>query len=284
MSYGFPEWWLAPAKLNLMLRILGRRADGYHNLQTVFQFVDLADRLSFQLRNDGLIRRLGGAPGIDEADDLVVRAATLLQQSTHCPQGVTIRLEKQIPLGGGLGGGSSDAATCLHALNLLWKLGLQCDQLAELGQSLGADVPVFVRGEASWGEGIGERLLPMEIPELWYLVVFPGLSVSTAAIFNDGALTRNSSPITIADFQQGDRRNDCLPVVRRRHPEIGKLLDWLNTQMPAYLTGTGSCLFAVAESRMHAEMLQSRCPVGVKTWVARGCNRSPLLEQCVVFG
>lgn len=271
--------WPAPAKLNLMLRILGRRPDGYHRLQTVFQIVDRADRLWFSVRQDGAIRRAQALPGVPESADLTVRAARVLQSFAGCRLGAEIRLEKILPMGGGLGGGSSDAATVLVALNRLWGLDLDEDTLARLALPLGADVPVFVRGRAAWGEGVGEELTPIELPEPWYLVLVPPCQVSTAAVFSDPQLTRDSLPVKISDFVRGDRRNDCLAVVRRGYPAVAEALDWLGNRGGGYLTGTGGCVFAVFETREAALAACECAPADVQAFVARGLNRSPLLDR-----
>ena len=276
---GWSCGWPAPAKLNLMLRVTGRRPDGYHELQTVFQFLDLADRLDFRLREDGAIRRETPLPGVAEAADLCLRAARLLQQEAGVRQGVEIRLHKRLPMGGGLGGGSSDAASVLVALNRLWGCGLDEAALAALGLRLGADVPVFVRGRAAWAEGVGERLEPVELEQPWYLVLLPPCHVSTAEVFAAPELTRNSAPITIRAFVAGDRRNDCLPVVRSRYPEISQAIDWLGQFGEARLTGTGACVFAAFTERAQAEAVLADRPPGLDGWVAQGLNRSPLLER-----
>lgn len=271
--------WLAPAKLNLTLRVLGRRADGYHLLQSVFQFIDHCDRLFFDIRADGQVRRPWGPESVMAEQDLVVRAARLLQRETGCRQGVDIRVDKQLPMGGGLGGGSSDAATTLHALNRLWGLDLDSDKLAALGLELGADVPVFVRGRAAWAEGVGERLEPVTLPEPWYLVLVPPCQVSTAAVFGDPDLTRDSPSITIAGFVDGDDRNDCLPVVLRRHGPVAEAFQWLSARARARLTGTGCCLFAAFDERPEAEALRREAPAAWMPFVAKGCNCSPLMMQ-----
>jgi len=271
--------WPAPAKLNLTLRVLGRRGDGYHRLQTLFQFIDRCDWLSFGVRDDGHIRRLTEIPGVPAAADLSLRAAHRLQDVTGCGLGVEISIDKRLPQGGGLGGGSSDAATTLVALNRLWGTGLSEDELADLGLALGADVPVFVRGRAAWGEGVGERLATVEVPEPWYLVLTPDCAVSTAAVFADPELTRNSPSITIADFLCGDNRNDCLGVVRRRYPQVAEAIDWLSNHSPGRLTGTGACVFAVFDSKDAALSVLGRAPVGLKGFVAAGINRSLLLAR-----
>ena len=271
--------WPAPAKLNLMLRIVGRRPDGYHLLQTVFQFLDRGDWLWFDLRDDGLIERASEVPGVPAAADLTVRAARLLQQTTGVRRGATIRIAKRLPLGGGLGGGSSDAATTLVALNHLWRTGLTLAELAELGLTLGADVPVFVRGQAAWAEGVGERLTPVDLAEPWFVVLVPACPVATGAVFNDPDLTRNSPPITITDFAAGPGGNDCEAVVYRRYPEVAAAARWLKQYGQARLTGTGACVFAAFPDGPSAERVLARLPAGWTGFMARGCNRSPLHEH-----
>ncbi|HEB80594.1 MAG TPA: 4-(cytidine 5'-diphospho)-2-C-methyl-D-erythritol kinase [Chromatiales bacterium] len=273
--------WPAPAKLNLLLRIVGRRPDGYHRLQTVFQFIDRCDRLRFEPRRDARVRRTGGPAGVPETEDLTVRAARLLRETGGYRGGVDIHLDKRLPVGGGLGGGSSDAATTLVALNRLWDLDLSAERLAELGLQLGADVPVFVRGHTAWGEGVGEVLTPLELPCPWYLVLVPGVHVSTGTVFSAPELTRNSPPITITDFLSGTRTNDCESVVRMRYPEVAEALKWLGQRGEARLTGTGACVFAAYPERAHAEAVRATLPVGWNGFVARGLNRSPLLGRTV---
>ncbi|OYV76158.1 MAG: 4-(cytidine 5'-diphospho)-2-C-methyl-D-erythritol kinase [Chromatiales bacterium 21-64-14] len=270
--------WPAPAKLNLLLRVVGRRTDGYHRLQTVFQFLDRCDQLRFTPRPDAAVRRNGGPAGVPEDQDLTVRAARRLQEATGCRRGVEIHLDKRLPLGGGLGGGSSDAATTLVALNRIWGLGLGVEHLAELGLGLGADVPVFVRGHAAWGEGVGEQLTPLELETPWYLVLVPAVLVSTREVFQAPELTRNSVPITITDFLAGTTTNDCEPVVRARYPEVDQALAWLSRHGAARLTGTGACVFAGYPVRSHAEAVMAALPAGWNGFVARGLNRSPLLD------
>ena len=270
--------WLAPAKLNLMLRVVGRRADGYHELQTVFQFIDRCDRLWLEVRDDGRIRRATPVQGVEESQDLTVRAARALQQATGCRLGADIRCEKVLPMGGGLGGGSSDAATTLVALNHLWDTGLDEERLSELALPLGADVPVFVRGRAAWAEGVGERLDPVELPEPWYLVLIPDCSVSTKDVFSHPDLTRDSKLITLADFLSGDAVNDCLPVVRRHYPKVAAALELLSP-WGGRLTGTGACVFAVLEDEVSARAALAAMPAETRGFVAKGLNRSPLLRQ-----
>lgn len=274
--------WPAPAKLNLFLHVVGRRADGYHLLQTVFQFLDLADSLHFEPTADGRIERLSDLPGVAAESDLVVRAARALQRESGCRQGVRIRVDKRIPMGGGLGGGSSDAATTLVALDRLWGTGLGEDRLAALGLALGADVPVFVRGRAAWGEGVGERLEPLALPEPWFLVLHPGCHVSTPEVFGAAELTRNTPPLKIEDFLAGHPvGNDCEPVVRARHPEVDAALRWLALEAgaPARLTGTGACVFAAFGQREQAEAVLRRVPPGWRGFLARAMNESPLRQR-----
>ncbi|MES1195975.1 MAG: 4-(cytidine 5'-diphospho)-2-C-methyl-D-erythritol kinase, partial [Steroidobacter sp.] len=235
--------WPAPAKLNLFLHIVGRRADGYHLLQTAFQFINLCDQLHFYQRPAGVIERVSGADGVLPENDLVIRAARLLTSVAGKSAGVAIELIKHIPMQAGLGGGSSDAATTLVALNQLWSLGLGVDQLAELGLKLGADVPVFVRGRAAWAEGVGEILTPLELPEPWFLVIQPPVSVSTAEVFQSSELTRDTPVTTIRAFRAGEGRNDCAKAVCSRYPQVLQALEWLGQYAEARLTGTGACIF-----------------------------------------
>ncbi len=279
MSEASGGGWPAPAKLNLFLHITGRRPDGYHLLQTAFQFLDYGDALWFEPRNDGRVRRLTEVRGVPAETDLTVRAAELLKAETGCGLGVDIRIDKRLPMGGGLGGGSSDAATTLVALDHLWGLGLGEERLAALGLRLGADVPVFVRGRAAWAEGVGEVLQPIALPEPWYLVVVPPVTVSTAETFGDAELTRNCPPLTIRDFLSGAGGNVCEPVVRRRHPEVAEALDWLSVHGPARMTGTGCCVFAPFARREAADRVLAEVPADWDAFVARGVNRSPLLGR-----
>ncbi|EXJ15849.1 4-(cytidine 5'-diphospho)-2-C-methyl-D-erythritol kinase [Imhoffiella purpurea] len=271
--------WPAPAKLNLMLRVVGRRENGYHELQTVFQFVDRCDQLWLDVRDDGVVRRLGALSGVPEDQDLTVRAARALQQATGCRLGADIRCDKVLPMGGGLGGGSSDAATTLVALNHLWGTGLSEDALSEIALPLGADVPVFVRGRAAWAEGVGERLEPVDLPQPWYLVLVPACSVSTRDVFCHPELTRDSSCIKLADFLSGDAVNDCLPVVRREYPPVAEAIEWLDRWGGGRLTGTGACVFARFEERDRALDACRAAPEALRAFVARGLNRSPLLDR-----
>jgi 4-diphosphocytidyl-2-C-methyl-D-erythritol kinase len=271
--------WPAPAKLNLFLHVTGRRADGYHDLQTLFQLIDLADDLHIEVRADGKIERLAGAEGVPPEADLVVRAARALQEASGAALGATLSVTKRIPMGGGLGGGSSDAATVLVALNRMWDCGLSEDDLAAIGVKLGADVPVFVRGRSAWAEGRGERLTPVELPERCFVLVHPRVHVPTAAVFQAPELTRNSPPITMGGFLESGGRNDFEPVVRARYPEVARALDWLGQFAPARLTGTGSCIFAPCASRNEAQDIVERVPAQWRGMVARGMNVSPLLAE-----
>jgi 4-diphosphocytidyl-2-C-methyl-D-erythritol kinase len=272
--------WSAPAKLNLMLHVVGRRPDGYHELQTVFQLIDLCDHIEITVRTDGSIARPRGPDGVPEAEDLVVRAARALQQMSGTRLGAEISVKKRIPMGGGLGGGSSDAATTLAALNQMWGLGYTSEQLATFGAALGADVPVFVAGQSAWAEGIGEKLTPVGLgADSWYLVIFPGVSVPTAGVFQAAELTRNSPPTTMRGFLETGGRNDCEAVVRARFPAVAEALDWLARHGVARLTGTGSCVFAKFSRVEDAERVAARVPNQWRAWVARGLDRSPLLEE-----
>ena len=271
--------WRAPAKLNLFLHVTGRRTDGYHELQTLFQLIDLCDTITISLRADGLIERPVGPAGVAPDADLTLRAALALQRACGTGQGADLRVHKRIPQGGGLGGGSSDAATALLALNELWDCGLSLDDLASLALPLGADVPVFIRGSSAWAEGVGERLTPVSLPEAWYVIIYPGVGVSTQEVFQSPELTRNSPLITIRAFFQSGGHNDCEPVVRARSPEVAAAIDWLAREGSAQLTGTGSCVFTARGSAAEAERLAARVPERWMSFVARGLNTSPVHEQ-----
>lgn len=269
----------APAKLNLMLRIVGRRNDGYHLLQTVFQFIDHCDWISLKRRMDGEVRLKAPLPNVPEEADLTVRAARALQAAADIREGVSISIEKNLPMGGGLGGGSSDAATTLVGLNRLWNAGLSIDALAALGLKLGADVPVFVRGHSAWAEGVGEVLVPLELPEPWYVVLVPGCHVATGGIFSAPNLTRNSKPIRIEDFLAGRQDNDCLDVVRNQYPEIGLAMQDLSRFSPAQLTGTGACVFGRFDGEGDAREAAAQLGNSWLVFVAQGRNRSPLHQM-----
>jgi 4-diphosphocytidyl-2-C-methyl-D-erythritol kinase len=271
--------WPAPAKLNLFLHVTGRRADGYHELQTLFQLIDLCDSITISVRADGRIERPVGPADVPPESDLTVRAARALKAATGTALGASLALHKRIPQGGGLGGGSSDAATALLALNELWGCDLTLDELARVGLPLGADVPVFVRGFSAWAEGVGERLTPVALPEKWYVVIHPGVQVSTRGVFQSPELTRNSPLITIRAFFESGGRNDCEPIVRTRYTEVADALDWLSRAGVARLTGTGSCVFMACERAADAERLAARVPERWTSFVVRGLNTSPLHEQ-----
>ncbi len=266
----------SPAKLNLMLHILGRRPDGYHELQTLFQFLDYGDELTFSQRPDGEIHLQTTLEQVAHDDNLVVRAARLLQQHSGCRQGADIRLDKHLPMGGGIGGGSSNAATTLLGLNRLWQLDLDLETLAGLGLQLGADVPVFVRGHAAFAEGVGEELTPVDLPEPWFLVMVPPVSVSTAEIFSAPELTRNTPAIKVCAVLRQGGHNDCQPTVARRYPEIGNALKWLDKFTSARLTGTGCCVFGEFPSEAEADKVLHQLPAGVKGFIAKGSNQSML--------
>ncbi|MEY4768336.1 MAG: hypothetical protein RL637_975 [Pseudomonadota bacterium] len=270
--------WPAPAKLNLMLRIIGRRADGYHLLQTVFQFVELCDWITFSPQLNGEICLKNPLPNIPESNDLTVRAAMLLKKFAGCTQGVCIDVEKNLPIGGGLGGGSSDAATTLVVLNKLWQLNYSIEILMELGLQLGADVPVFIYGFSAWAEGIGEKLEKIIVPEQWVIVIKPECEVSTQQIFTAKELTRNSKPITIGDFLRGQQQNDCLPVVVGLYPQVEQALSKLSKVSLPKLTGTGSCVFAQFDSedlaRQSYELLKNS--LTERVYLTKSVNQSPL--------
>jgi 4-diphosphocytidyl-2-C-methyl-D-erythritol kinase len=274
--------WPAPAKINLFLHITGRRDDGYHLLQTAFQFLDFCDQLRFQVRADGLVCRQNGIASVPADSDLCVRAARLLKKEADVSAGVDIDITKQIPLGGGLGGGSSDAATTLVALNSLWEVGYHTEQLAELGLQLGADVPVFVQGRAAWAEGVGEIMQPIEWEQPSYLLILPPVQVPTADVFNEPDLTRLCAPITIRDLAAGRAVNVCEPVVRKRYPEIDQALQWLSQYTDARMTGTGACVFGRFDSKPEAEAVclkfKQSMPSTWNAFVSQGLNRSPLLD------
>lgn len=274
------SWWPAPAKLNLFLHITGRRADGYHELQSVFRLLDWGDRVRLRVREDGQVRREGASvAGVAEADDLAVRAAILLKNHANVAEGVDITIEKRIPAGGGFGGGSSDAATVLVALNRLWRAGLGEDALAGLGLQLGADVPVFVRGRNAWAEGVGELLTPLALPPAWYVIADPGVHVPTAALFASADLTRDAPVAKIADFASGSLLGNAFePVLRRREPAVEAVLIALDRIGRARLTGSGSGCFVEFATRAAAEQGLARLPEELRAWVAAGVERSPLLD------
>jgi 4-diphosphocytidyl-2-C-methyl-D-erythritol kinase len=277
----------APAKLNLFLHVVGRRADGYHLLQTLFRFIDLNDILTFTLRADGDVHRVNAIEGVPPEQDLCVRAARLLQQETGCKLGVDITLEKRIPMGGGLGGGSSDAATTLLALNRLWGLGLSRERLMQMGLSLGADVPVFIFGESAFAEGVGERLQAYELPEAWYVVLCPPLHVPTPQIFSHAELTRNTISMTMralpkaSDYRVGAQpglKNDLQAVACKLYPAVAEHLAWLARFAPALMTGSGACVFAEFSTEGEAEAVFQQLPPNMRGFVTRGLQQHPLKD------
>jgi len=269
----------APGKLNLFLHVIGRRADGYHLLQTAFRFIDYGDELGFAVRGDGVVRRITELAGVPVDTDLCVRAARLLKDRAGSRLGADIELVKRLPMGGGLGGGSSDAATTLVVLNRLWQTGLTRAQLQELAVELGADVPVFVFGRNAFAEGVGERLAELQLPPAWYLILVPETAVSTAEIFSAPELTRNTNAITIAAFSVGLGRNDLEPVVCRRYPQVARHLEWLRQYGDARMTGSGACVFCGFETEAQAQQVLSELPAEMRGFVARGLDRHPLWSE-----
>lgn len=276
---GWGERWPAPAKLNLMLRITGQREDGYHLLQTVFQLTDLCDWLSFQPLDNGQVKLKSPMPGVPEETDLTIKAAHILKKETGCQQGVCIEVEKNLPMGGGLGGGSSDAATTLVVLNRLWSLGLSEEKLMQLGLQLGADVPVFIYGHAAWAEGVGEKLQKINIPEKWIVVIKPECHVDTKQVFSLKDLTRDSKSIKMADFLTGQHQNDCLGVVRKLYKPVEKALADLAVFSESRLTGTGACVFAEFDSKELAQQAYESLKSKWQVYLTKGMNRSMLLDK-----
>lgn len=276
--------WPAPAKLNLFLHIVGRRADGYHLLQTVFQLLDWGDSVRLRVRDDGVVRRKTQLPGVSADADLTLRAARALRERTGITLGAEIDVEKHIPQGAGLGGGSSDAATVLVALNQLWGTQLSVDALADIGLGLGADVPVFVHGHSAWAEGVGEHLTPVQLPARHYVIIDPRVQVSTAAAFQAPELTRNSPRMTISDFLGGtSTANAFAPVVRARYPAVAQALDWLGEFGEARLSGSGGCVFAAMDSTEAVDAVIRNCPPAFAAFRATGVNRSPLHDALDSF-
>ncbi|MFZ2852940.1 MAG: 4-(cytidine 5'-diphospho)-2-C-methyl-D-erythritol kinase [Rhodocyclaceae bacterium] len=276
--WGWHSVYPAPAKLNLFLHVVGRRADGYHLLQTLFRFLDHGDSLRFAPRDDGQVTLRNPLPGVAPPDDLTVRAARLLQAESGCRAGVEISVDKRLPMGGGLGGGSSDAATVLLALNHLWQLGLPRRRLQEIGLTLGADVPVFVFGRNAFAEGVGEALQPVALPPAWYVVVEPPVPVPTAAIFTAPELKRDTQAIRAADWQPGFGGNDLEPVATARFPQVAACLAWLSGFGRAQMSGSGACVFAEFASRAAAEAVIRQLPGGMRGWLAGGLARHPLCD------
>ncbi|MDX1811657.1 MAG: 4-(cytidine 5'-diphospho)-2-C-methyl-D-erythritol kinase [Gammaproteobacteria bacterium] len=268
--------WLAPAKLNLFLHITGRRADGYHLLQSVFQFLEYGDSLRFQILESPEICIEPAIPEVSLEDNIIYKAAMALKQKYNISSGARISLIKRLPMGGGLGGGSSDAATTLLALNRLWNLNLTKQTLMEIGLTLGADVPVFIFGHSAWAEGVGEKLEAVNLPEKWFLTLFPNIHINTGTIFSSSELTRDKDPIKIRDFLQGATENVCQPVVEKHYPEVTEALNWLNQFSPARLTGTGACIFAAFDSKQAALTVSQQVPDKWQHFVAKGLNKTPI--------
>lgn len=274
--------WLSPAKLNLFLHITGQRSDGYHFLQTAFQFLDYSDELNFELRSDGIINLVNSIEGVPDKDNLIVRAAKILQQHSNCNasiSGANINLSKKLPMGGGLGGGSSNAATTLLALNELWQLNISNNELKKIGLQLGADVPVFLHGESCIAEGIGEQFTPATPDQCWYLILIPACHVKTSEIFSDSALTRNSKTLRIRaplNWEElGKLRNDCESVVKKRYPKVKQALSWLSDYGITRMTGTGCCVFCSFPTEQEAKKVQTLLQDDIKSFVAKGVNQSP---------
>ena len=280
MSQEISRNWPAPAKLNLFLHINGRRSDGYHELQTLFQFVDCCDQLDFRVTyTPELILHSNMSNVVADSDNLILRAAKSLQQSTGYPGGAEIWLDKRLPMGGGLGGGSSDAATTLVALNQLWNTQLSHDELAAIGLKLGADIPVFIHGFAAFAEGVGECLQTVNPAELWYLIIAPDAHVSTAAVFQDPQLPRNTPKLGIDTLLSQPWRNDCQELVVSKYPQVAKALGWLLEYAPSRMTGTGACVFGEFSSQQQALAALAKLPSDMQGFVAKGMNISPLIVR-----
>ncbi len=273
------DWWPAPAKLNLFLHIVGRYENGYHQLQSLFQMLDFGDALAFDLLDSPSIIMETPLEGVPDEDNLIIKAAKLLAEHCNVTSGVAISLKKHLPMGGGIGGGSSNAATTLVALNHLWHCNLSVEALAELGLQLGADVPIFIHGVTAFAGGVGEDITPTEQQELWYLVANPGVHISTANVFRAPELPRNTPLMKWSDYTFEETRNDCQQFVEDRYPEVAKLLQWLLHYAPSRMTGTGACVFATFKSRMEAEKIQALMPKSWSSFVSKGVNISPLQEK-----
>lgn len=271
--------YLAPGKLNLFLHINGRRDDGYHELQTLFQFIDFADELAIDVTPCGPIKFQTAIAGINTADNLIVKAANMLKAYSQTKHGAQIDLLKKLPMGAGIGGGSSDAATTLMVLNKLWKLDLPLSELAVIGRKLGADVPIFIFGQAAFAEGIGDVMTPAKIDERWYLLLIPKVAVSTAEVFCDPELPRNTPKFDLTQFNYNETRNDCQTIVAKNYPKVAQALQWLVEYAPARMTGTGSCIFAPFTDEQTARAAATRCPMEFSARICRGLNRSPLHQQ-----
>ena len=268
--------WPSPAKINLFLHITGRRGDGYHEIQTAFQFLDYSDSLEFQIQKSTTIKLLTPLEGVKNESNLIIRAAKCLQAHTNSQQGVKISIKKKLPIGGGLGGGSSNAATTLIALNYLWQTKLTTTKLAQLGLTLGADVPVFIHGYAAWAEGLGEELTPILPAEPWYVVIVPNCQVSTTEVFSSHELTRDCEPITISRFLSGEGKNVCEGVVLKNYSAVSQAVNWLNRYGQSRMSGTGACVFADFNSQIRAQQVLENLPDHWRGFIAKGCNQSPL--------
>jgi 4-diphosphocytidyl-2-C-methyl-D-erythritol kinase len=279
ISVGWQQKWPAPAKLNLMLRIVGRRPDGYHLLQTVFQFIELCDWLTFYQDSSGMVWLKKPLLGVPEASDLTIRAANLLKAESGCKQGVCIEVEKNLPMGSGIGGGSSDAATTLLVLNKLWDIHFSTEKLMQLGLKLGADVPIFIYGFSAWAEGVGELLVKITVPEQWVVMIKPDCHVDTKEIFSAKDLTRDSKPIKISDFLAGQQQNDCLEVVSKLYQSVEKALVDLSSFGTAKLTGTGACVFAQFDCEESARHAYHALQPNWEVYLTKGVNKSPLLTR-----
>lgn len=271
----------SPAKLNLFLHILGRRDDGYHNIQTVMQFIDWCDTLHFHVRADDEIHLQSTLSEISGTDNLVLKAAYILREATGCKKGIDIDLQKHLPIGGGVGGGSSNAATALLALNYLWQTQLSQDDLLKLGSRLGADVPIFIYGHAAWAEGIGDELMPIILPESWYVLLVPTLSIRTDAIYKDPRLTRDSAALTMDGYHPGKGHNDFEKLLRSDHAEVARALDWLGQFSKSRITGSGSIVFAGFDSKEEAVTIAAQAPTTYQVQVVQGLNESPLHKRLV---
>ncbi|QFI40038.1 4-(cytidine 5'-diphospho)-2-C-methyl-D-erythritol kinase [Moritella marina ATCC 15381] len=271
--------WSAPAKLNLFLYINGRRNDGYHELQTLFQFINIGDDLAISPNHTNNITITPAIPGVALTDNIIYQAAVALKAHSSLPLGADITLTKNLPMGGGLGGGSSDAATTLVALNQLWQLHLNEDQLADIGVKLGADVPVFVRGHAAFAEGIGEQLTPIEVDENYYLIAIPDTQVNTAKLFSDPELIRDTPKRPLNQLLRDEWKNDFEPTVKKRHPEVAKALEWLLKYAPSRLTGSGCCVFSEFKTKSDALAVLAKAPTNMQIYLAKGLNKSPLLHD-----
>ncbi|MBO9488930.1 4-(cytidine 5'-diphospho)-2-C-methyl-D-erythritol kinase [Endozoicomonas sp. G2_1] len=276
-SYQF----FSPAKINLFLHVIGRRPDGYHNLQTVFQFLDYGDQITITPTENGKLSLLTKFEGVAEQDNLIIKAAKALQTAADCSLGAEISIEKKLPMGGGLGGGSSNAATVLVALNQLWQLDYSKQELADIGLALGADVPIFVHGYAAFAEGVGEQLTPVAPPEYWYLVTKPKVSISTVSVFTSVDLPRNTPHISASEWSMANTHNDCQTMVTKHYPEVANLYAWLIEYAPSRMTGTGACIFSYFETEQAAREVEKLLPPGIESFVAKGLNHSPLVDQMV---